>query len=145
MPSVHGSEVLDHSAGFVWSVLRQPERYQQLLPAVIQKSEVVEQGQGYTILALTVGKRLINVSYTCRIDWLEPMRAEVRLLDGPFKQMTAHADIAPHSNNQCIAGYRLDCELSPGWLEMAAQKIFDSQLPKAIVRVKEMLAKEAAA
>ena len=142
MPRAHGHIQLAFPAEFVFAQLCNPSGYKDLLPEVIRESTVVREEGNKTILALTVGKKLIHISYQCEITWIAPMRAEVRLLDGPFKHMTALADISPAGPSECRAEYSLDCTLHPDWLEALAQKIFDRQLQKALFYVQEVLAKK---
>lgn len=125
MPSLCRSALVPYSAAQMYVLVNDVAAYPAFLPGCSQ-SRIIEQSDTHMRAALQVAKAGVSQWFTTN-NQLEVNRAiSMRLLDGPFKQLTGGWQFTPLSEQACKIELSLDFTFSNKVTELAFGKIFNN-------------------
>ena len=123
MPSIQRSALVAYSAGAMFDLVNDVAAYPQFLPGCAD-SQVLDRSESHMKASLLVSKAGIKQWFTT-LNTLEPARRiDMRLVDGPFKQLSGGWTFSPLSDDACKIALNLDFEFSNRLTEMAFGKVF---------------------
>ena len=123
MPSIQRSALVAYSAGAMFDLVNDVAAYPQFLPGCAD-SQVLDPSESHMKASLLVSKAGIKQWFTT-LNTLEPARRiDMRLVDGPFKQLSGGWTFSPLSDDACKIALNLDFEFSNRLTEMAFGKVF---------------------
>ncbi|AYA64188.1 MULTISPECIES: type II toxin-antitoxin system RatA family toxin [unclassified Alteromonas] len=123
MPSIQRSALVAYSAGAMFDLVNDVAAYPQFLPGCAD-SQVLDHSESHMKASLLVSKAGIKQWFTT-LNTLEPARRiDMRLVDGPFKQLSGGWTFSPLSDDACKIALNLDFEFSNRLTEMAFGKVF---------------------
>lgn len=111
MTSIHRHALVRHSAarmyGLVNAVAAYPRRF-----SWCESSEVVEQSDAHMLARLDLRVGGLRTSFTTRNTLSPPNRIELRLVEGPFRQLSGLWVFHTLSEDACKVSLSLDFEMA---------------------------------
>ena len=117
MPSIQRSALVAYSAGAMFDLVNDVAAYPQFLPGCAD-SQVLDHSESHMKASLLVSKAGIKQWFTT-LNTLEPARRiDMRLVDGPFKQLSGGWTFSPLSDDACKIAMRLHVAYSSKMLSL---------------------------
>lgn len=136
MHRVDQSVLVSHSAEELFRLVDDVESYPQFLPWC-GGTNVKIKNDAVTEAAIMINFHGIKQSFTTRNEKLFPSRMDVKLVDGPFKQLQGHWNFIALREHACKVELVLEYEFASKWLEKIVGPVFGriaSSLMEAFVR-----------
>jgi len=123
MAQVEKTVLVGHSAQRMFDLVDMVERYPEFLPwcggiDLIQRDEAV------TVATLHIDYHRIKQNFTTENHKTYPSMMEIKLKDGPFRQLEGVWRFIPLSNDACKIEFRLNYEFSNAFLEKLIAPVF---------------------
>jgi ribosome-associated toxin RatA of RatAB toxin-antitoxin module len=123
MAQVEKTVLVGHSAQRMFDLVDMVERYPEFLPwcggiDLIQRDEAV------TVATLHIDYHRIKQNFTTKNHKTYPSMMEIKLKDGPFRQLEGVWRFIPLSNDACKIEFRLNYEFSNAFLEKLIAPVF---------------------
>ncbi len=136
MHRVDQSVLVPHSAEELFRLVDDVENYPQFLPwcgatTIKIKDDLITQA------AIMINFHGIKQSFTTRNEKTFPSRMDVKLVDGPFKQLHGHWNFHALGAHACKVELVLEYEFTNKWLEKIIGPVFShiaGSLMEAFVR-----------
>lgn len=125
MPSIQRSALVAHSAEAMFDLVNNVEAYPEFLPGCAD-SRVLEKDDGSMRASLLVSKAGIKQWFTTHNELIEARRIDMRLVEGPFRQLQGGWTFSSLSESACKIELNLEFEFSNKLAEMAFGKVFSS-------------------
>ncbi len=100
MPTIARSALVSHSAGDMYSLVRDVESYPEFLPWC-DTANVVEQTDHHQLASVTIDRRMKGISFTTRNTLTENESIGMSLVNGPFRQLQGMWHFKPIDENSC--------------------------------------------
>lgn len=136
MHRVDQSVLVSHSAEELFRLVDDVESYPQFLPWCGGTSIKI-QDDAITEAAITINFHGIKQRFTTRNEKHFPNRMDVKLVDGPFKQLQGHWNFLPLDEHACKVELVLEYEFASKWIEKIIGPVFShiaGSLMEAFVR-----------
>jgi ribosome-associated toxin RatA of RatAB toxin-antitoxin module len=131
MAMVEKTVLIEHSAHEMFALVDDCESYPKFLPWCSQ-TEVKFRDQAKTVATLHISFLGVNTRFTTENAKEIPLRMNIKLVDGPFRQLEGLWRFKPLAENACRIDFRLAYEFSGRWLEKAVGPVF-SQIANTMV------------
>ena len=123
MHRVDQSVLVSHSAEELFRLVDDVESYPKFLPwcggtTINIKDDII------TEAAITINFHGIKQSFTTRNEKTFPSRMDVKLVDGPFKQLRGHWNFLALNEHACKVELVLEYEFTNKWLEKIVGPVF---------------------
>ena len=123
MAQVEKTVLVGHSAQRMFDLVDMVERYPEFLPwcggiDLIQRDEAV------TVATLHIDYHRIKQNFTTENHKTYPSIMEIKLKDGPFRQLEGVWRFIPLSDDACKIEFRLNYEFSNAFLEKLIAPVF---------------------
>jgi len=123
MAQVEKTVLVAHSAQRMFDLVDMVERYPEFLPwcggiDLIQRDEAV------TVATLHIDYHRIKQNFTTENHKTCPTMMEIKLKDGPFRQLEGVWRFIPLSDDACKIEFRLNYEFSNAFLEKLIAPVF---------------------
>ncbi len=123
MPTVSRSALVRHTAAEMFDLVDDVARYQDFLPWV-KRSVERERSEDIVIGELLFAKAGFEKSFTTRNLRQPGKMIEIRLVEGPFRQLEGFWRFEPLGEDACKVSLDLEFEFSSKLLAMAFGKVF---------------------
>jgi ribosome-associated toxin RatA of RatAB toxin-antitoxin module len=136
MHRVDQSVLVSHSAEALFRLVDDVESYPQFLPWC-GGTTIKIKDDAITEAAITIHFHGIKQSFTTRNEKQFPSRMDVKLVDGPFKQLQGHWNFLALNDHACKVELVLEYEFASTWIEKIIGPVFSriaSSLMEAFVR-----------
>ena len=127
------TRIVPYTAGLMYAVVADVERYPEFLPWVVAlriKSRAQEGTREIVIAEMVVGYRMLRERYTSKVI-LDPdaRTIDVIAIEGPFHRLENHWRFTPEGDATKL-DFRVAFEFSSRILQMAAGSAFENVLMK---------------
>lgn len=123
MPRVDQSVLVSHSAEELFRLVDDVESYPNFLPWC-GGTTVKTKDDEITEAAIMINFHGIKQSFTTRNVKTFPSRMDVKLIDGPFKQLQGHWNFIALNEHACKVELVLEYEFASKWLEKIVGPVF---------------------
>lgn len=124
MAIVNKSAIVPYSAAQMYDLVNDVEKYSQFVPYCAE-SKIVERAEDQVHARLTFAGAGIDKSFTT-LNRLQPHRMiEMRLVDGPFKQLEGFWSFESLEENTCRVTLNLEFEFSTTMLRLLFGPVFN--------------------
>lgn len=123
MPTVSRSAIVRHTATEMFDLVDDVSRYQDFLPWV-KRSVERERSEDLVVGELLFAKAGFEKSFTTRNLRQPGKMIEIRLVEGPFRQLEGFWRFEPLGDDACKVSLDLEFEFSNKLLGMAFGKVF---------------------
>lgn len=111
MPRVHREAIVPYSAEQMFALVNDVERYPEFLPGCAS-AEVLDRSPHGMRAKLTLAKAAFKQSFTTVNQWRSHHHIEMRLADGPFKQLHGAWQFVPLGSHGCRVTLTVDFEFA---------------------------------
>lgn len=122
---IHRSALVAHSDHQMFQLVNDIEAYPHYMDGCIG-AEVLERSETEVTARLDLSKLGMRYSFTTRNHLREPEAMDMRLIEGPFKQMKGLWSFHALADNACKVSLDLEFEFSNRLVAKAAGKWFES-------------------
>jgi coenzyme Q-binding protein COQ10 len=131
MPQFSTSRPVKHSAGEMFDLVADVERYPEFVPLChslkIRQRTPGPDGTEVVIADMTVSFKLVRESFTSRVTLDRPnLKIMVEYLKGPFSNMENRWSFESRSETDCDVGFYLSYEFKSRMLAMLMGTMFDA-------------------
>ncbi|MEQ1600431.1 MAG: type II toxin-antitoxin system RatA family toxin [Methylophilaceae bacterium] len=123
MAQVEKTVLVGYSAEQMFALVEDVERYPEFLPWC-DGTHVVRHGDSRTTATLHINYHHIKQSFTTENHKIYPSLMEIKLKDGPFKQLEGVWHFIALSDEACKIEFKLSYEFSNGILEKLIAPVF---------------------
>lgn len=123
MAQVEKTVLVGYSAEQMFALVEDVERYPEFLPWC-DSTQVVRQGETLTTATLHINFHHIKQSFTTENRKKFPSLIEIKLKDGPFKQLEGAWHFIALSDEACKIEFKLSYEFSNAILEKLIAPVF---------------------
>lgn len=123
MPRVDQSVLVSHSAEELFRLVDDVESYPNFLPWC-GGTTVKTKDNEITEAAIMINFHGIKQSFTTRNVKTFPSHMDVKLIDGPFKQLQGHWNFIALNEHACKVELVLEYEFASKWLEKIVGPVF---------------------
>ena len=124
MAVVEKSVLIEHTAAEMFALVDAVERYPEFLPWC-GGVDVIERTESKTAATLHIHYQGIKTHFSTENDKEFPTLINIRLLDGPFRQLDGNWRFTPLGDTACKIQFRLHYEFSSKLLEKFAGPVFN--------------------
>lgn len=124
MKRVEQSVLVAHSAAAMFHLVDDVEHYPQFLPWCGGTSVKLKTEQT-TEATIEINFHGIKQRFSTRNEKIFPSGMDVKLVDGPFKQLQGHWRFHPLGDHACKVELVLEYEFSSKWLEKIIGPVFN--------------------
>lgn len=133
MPQIKRQKIVPYSAEAMYNLVNDIECYQEFIPWCVE-SRVLAKDEDSIRASLTFAKGGVKKTFTT-VNRLEPHKMmEMRLLDGPFKQLEGFWQFQPFQETHCRVSLDLAFEFSTKMLSFMFGPLFN-QVANTLVDV----------
>lgn len=125
MTQIHRSALVAYSDQQMFQLVNDIEAYPQYMDGCIG-AEVLERNESEITARLDLSKMGMRYSFTTRNHLIEPETMDMRLVEGPFKQLKGLWSFRALAENACKVSLDLEFEFNNGLVAKAAGKWFES-------------------
>lgn len=125
MTQIHRSALVAYSDQQMFQLVNDIEAYPQYMDGCIG-AEVLERSESEITARLDLSKMRMRYSFTTRNHLIEPETMDMRLVEGPFKQLKGLWSFRALAENACKVSLELEFEFNNGLVAKAAGKWFES-------------------
>ena len=125
MPRVQRSALLPYSTAQIFELVRDIERYPEFLPWC-SEAKIVADEDSEVVAELTIRKGRISERFTTRNVLDFPGSIELRLIHGPFKQLSGLWKFTNLADRGCKVELELDFEMTASLIQRTLGVIFAS-------------------
>lgn len=124
MPTINKSTIVSYTPEQMFDLVNDIESYPQFVPWCVS-SEIINRSEDEIRATLSFARSGIQKSFTT-MNRLQPHRMiEIRLVNGPFKQLEGFWRFEPHNNSRhCRVVLDLEFEFSTNLLAMMFGPVF---------------------
>lgn len=140
MPIVNQSSLVPYSAEQMYQLVNDYEKYPQFLSGCIG-AKTISRGNNELEAELQIQKLGISQSFSTHNKMLPNERIEMKLVNGPFRQLQGAWNFQPFDEQSCKISLYLEFEFSNPVVGMVFGKIFN-ELTLKIVNAFKQRAKE---
>jgi coenzyme Q-binding protein COQ10 len=129
MPHFETDHHVAHSAGDMFSLVADVERYPEFVPfceRLIVRARQQDAGTERIVADMTVGYRAIRETFTTRVALnREALNVTAQYLDGPFRHLDSRWDFVPEGPVACRVRFSIDYEFRSRVLALVMGTLFD--------------------
>jgi coenzyme Q-binding protein COQ10 len=134
MPQFETKRRVAHSAGNMFNLVADVERYPEFVPlcqSLVVRSRTQEGSAEVVTATMTVAYKLLHESFTSRIV-LDRARHEIRVsyIDGPFRRLENVWSFRPVGDAACDVGFCINYEFRSRLLQTVMGAVFDRAFRK---------------
>lgn len=123
MATIHRSALVMHNCQQMYQLINDVNAYPNFVPDCAD-SKIIEQTENSMTAALLVAKGGLKKWFTTKNTLTPSNKVELKLVDGPFKQLIGQWQLTELSEQACKVELRLDYEFSNKMIELAFGKVF---------------------
>jgi len=123
MAQVEKSVLVPHSATQMYQLVDAPERYPEFLPWC-GGVDLVQRDEGTTVATLHIDYHGLKQKFTTENTKVFPNLMDIKLVDGPFRQLEGVWRFIPLSDDACKIEFQLHYEFSSHLLEKIIAPVF---------------------
>lgn len=124
MPTIHRSALVAFSAQSMFDLVNDVESYAEFLPGC-SESKIVNRTDKVMQAALLVSKAGIKQWFTTENVLLPAKQIQMKLVEGPFKQLQGSWTFSPLNESACKIELNLQFEFKSKMVELAFGKVFN--------------------
>ncbi len=131
MPAFTSSRVVKHSAGDMFDLVADVERYPEFVPLCqslrIKRRNNSDEGVEVLVADMTVAYKVIRETFTSRVTLDRPrLVIHVEYLDGPFSHLDNRWEFLPREGRACEVTFAISYEFRSRTLGMLMGAMFDA-------------------
>ena len=131
MPAFTSSRVVKHSAGDMFDLVADVERYPEFVPLCqslrIKRRNNSDEGVEVLVADMTVAYKVIRETFTSRVTLDRPrLVIHVEYLDGPFSHLDNRWEFLPREGQACEVKFAISYEFRSRTLGMLMGAMFDA-------------------
>lgn len=136
MPIVNQSSLVPYSAEQMYQLVNDYEKYPQFLSGCID-AKTISRGNNELEAELQIQKLGISQSFSTHNKMLPNERIEMKLVNGPFRQLQGAWNFQPFDEQSCKISLYLEFEFSNPVVGMVFGKIFNELTLKMVNAFKQ--------
>lgn len=140
MPKISRSVLVPYGAQQMYQLVNDVASYPQFLPGCIRSCIIAANTEEMTV-AVDVSKAGIRKTFTTRNILTKSKCISMKLVDGPFRQLSGDWRFITLSTNTCKVELHLNFEFTNALIELAFGKVF-KELASNMVKAFTIRAKE---
>ncbi|MDA0928736.1 MAG: type II toxin-antitoxin system RatA family toxin [Proteobacteria bacterium] len=125
MPHIERSALVNHSAQQMFDLVNDVASYPNYMSGC-NAARVIKEDESCLVGELTLGKAGIEFTFTTRNRLQPPVRIDMELESGKFKEFEASWQFQSLGDNACKVSLTMDFEFDSGLVGFAAEKLFAS-------------------
>ena len=131
MPGIHEVRRLPWSAGQMFDLVADVERYPEFLPWVIA-TRIKSDSETEMVADMLVGFSAIREKFTSRVEKRRPDEIRVHYVDGPLRDLDNRWTFHPAGEHACDIDFSVQFSFRSAMFEKLAGQFFDKAFRKMV-------------
>jgi ribosome-associated toxin RatA of RatAB toxin-antitoxin module len=124
MPIIHKNVIIPYSAAQMYGLVNDIEKYPEFLPWC-KTSEIINRTEDEICASLTLAKSGMQKTFTTCNRLQSNKMVQVRLINGPFKQLQGFWQFDALSDSSCRIVFNLEFEFNNKLIALAFGSVFN--------------------